>query len=272
MNKPFLKWAGNKQRILPHLLPHIGTPNRYCEPFGGSLSVALNVEANEYILNDINCDLINLYRNLLEDKDDTFIQYCKEMFIRDTNTKEMFLCHRELFNRATSAIDRSILFVYLNRHCFNGLTRYNKKGKFNVPFGQYNSPSFPYAEMMNFRMVFLQRKYQLYCLSFEDSILYDSLEKSDIVYFDPPYVPVSTTASFTDYSTTGFTEEQHVKLVEITKSLVDRGIGVIISNSDTPFTRELYDDAKELNIIEVSRTISAKMSGRKKVNELIAVF
>jgi DNA adenine methylase len=87
MNKPFLKWAGNKYRVLPHLLPIIGTPKKYCEPFGGSMSTALNVNADEYILNDINKDLINLY-GLLIDPEEDFISYCEQVFIPDNNIRE----------------------------------------------------------------------------------------------------------------------------------------------------------------------------------------
>jgi DNA adenine methylase len=271
MNKSFLKWAGNKFRVLPHLLPHIGYPNRFCEPFAGSLSVSLNVRAEEYILNDINKDLIYIYQNLTNQTDDNFIKYCEELFSPENNTKDSYLKLRSYFNQSTNTLERARLFIYLNRHCFNGLSRYNKKGEFNVPFGKYDKPSCPSEEMMNFRMYFLQKKHSFTSLSFEDSALYYGFESGDVVYFDPPYIPISETASFTDYATEGFTHQQQVELAKLCESLANRGVKVILSNHDVPVARELYKNAT-IYPIQVSRTISAKGSSRKKANELIAVW
>jgi DNA adenine methylase len=272
MNKPFLKWAGNKYRVLPHLIPHIGYPKRYCEPFGGSLSVALNTTAEQFILNDVNKDLVEIYKNLVNANDDSFIKYCEELFTVENNVKEAYLDLRNHFNNATSSLERARLFIYLNRHCFNGLSRYNSKGMFNVPFGKYDKPSCPSAEMMNFRMFFLAKEMVRFTsLSFEDSSLYEDLEAGDVVYFDPPYVPASDTANFTSYATDGFTHEQQVHLSELAESLASKGIKVIVSNHDVPVTRELYKNAK-IYPIQVTRTISAKGSSRKKANELIAVW
>ena len=271
MNRPFLKWAGNKFRVLPHLIPHIGSPKRYCEPFGGSLAVALNTPAEEYILNDINKDLVSIYQNLVHPNEDTFIQYCEELFTSENNTKEAYLDLRKHFNEATDSLERARLFIYLNRHCFNGLSRYNSKGMFNVPFGKYDNPQCPSEEMMNFRMYFLQKKSSFTSLSFEDSALYHEMATGDVVYFDPPYVPASDTANFTSYATDGFTHDQQVQLAQLAESLAAKGIKVIISNHDVPVTRELYKNAT-IYPIQVTRTIAAKGGSRKKANELIAVY
>jgi DNA adenine methylase len=272
MIKPPLKWAGNKFRVLHHLLPLIETPTRYCEPFGGSLSVALNVEADEYVLNDVNKDLVAIYQSLVNPNDDSFIKYCEELFTSENNTKESYLELREHFNSATDSIERARLFVYLNRHCFNGLSRYNSKGGFNVPFGKYDKPVCPSEQMNEFRMLFLSKQsVRFTSLSFEDSVLYSDLEAGDVVYFDPPYVPASDTANFTSYATNGFSHEQQVKLKELAESLANRGVKVILSNHDVPITRELYKNA-QIYPIQVTRTISAKGSSRKKANELIAVW
>ena len=271
MRKPFLKWAGNKFRVLPELLPLIGTPRRYIESFSGSTAVALNVNAEEYVLNDINKDLINLYRYLTNPNDDSFLKYCDELFRPENNDKEEYLAFRELFNNSTDTLERSRLFVYLNRHCFNGLTRYNSKGGFNVPFGKMKNPKCPVNEMMAFRMYYLQKNHRFVSTSFEDSALYENIESGDVVYFDPPYVPASETASFTDYAKEGFTYDQQVQLAELAESLSNRGAKVIISNHDVPTTRELYKNA-EIHSLEVTRSISAKGSSRKKAKELIAVY
>jgi len=271
MNKPFLKWAGNKHKILSDILPHIGSPKRTCEPFGGSLAVSLNVDAGLYVLSDINRDLMNVYSNVLNLNNELFLPQCRELFVPSNNQRDVYLRLRENFNNETSTLQRSILFLYLNRHCFNGLTRYNKKGKFNVPFGKYDKPSFPLTEIEAFRTVFSQRDYKLYCSSFEDLRLYDELEANDVVYFDPPYIPLTKTANFTDYSSTGFTIKQHLQLLDLIKILVKRGIKVVVSNSDTEATREIYKNA-EVHSVQVTRTISAKTSSRTKTNELIMVF
>jgi len=272
MNKPFLKWAGNKYRVLPHLIPHIGNPKRYCEPFGGSLSVALNTTADQYILNDVNKDLVAIYQNLVNPNDDKFIRYCEELFISENNTKQAYLELRAHFNQATNTTERARLFVYLNRHCFNGLSRYNSKGGFNVPFGKYDKPVCPSEQMMNFRMFFLSKQLVRFTsLSFEDSSLYEDLEPGDTVYFDPPYVPASNTSNFTSYATNGFIHQQQTELADLAESLASKGIKVIVSNHDVDITRELYKNAT-IYPIQVTRTISAKGSSRIKANELIAVY
>lgn len=270
MRKPFLKWAGNKFRVLPDLLPHIGNPKKYIEPFGGSMAVALNVSAGEYVLNDINSDLINLYGHVTDVNDDTFFKHCQELFYKGNN-REAYDEIRDLFNRSTDSLERSCMFVYLNRHCFNGLTRYNSIGGFNVPFGKMKNPKCPVNEMMQFKMYFLQKKHRFMSTSFEDPALYQNIKSGDVIYFDPPYVPASDTAYFTDYAKEGFSYDQQVQLAELAESLDNRGAKVIISNHDTEVSRQLYKNA-EINSIEVARYIAANGTSRKKVNELIAVY
>ena len=125
---------------------------------------------------------------------------------------------------------------------------------------------------MNFRMYFLSKQLVRFTsLSFEDSTLYEDLEAGDVVYFDPPYVPASETASFTSYATDGFTSDQHVQLAQLAESLAAKGIKVIVSNHDVPITRELYKNAT-IYPIQVTRTIAAKSGSRKKASELIAVY
>jgi len=271
MRKPFLKWAGNKYKVLEHLLPLIGTPKRYCEPFAGSCAVALNVDAEKYFINDINSDLINLYNEVTNPNDDSFIQYCDELFCPENNDKEEYLELRKIFNESTNIQERSRLFVYLNRHCFNGLTRYNSSGGFNVPFGKMKNPMLPSTAMMDFRMYFLMRQHYFYSTSFDNVDLYSPLQSGDVVYFDPPYVPVSDTANFASYAKEGFSYDEQKRLVIIAESLANRGIKVIVSNHDTDVSRELYKNA-QIYSLQVSRSISAKGSSRKKASELIAVY
>lgn len=268
-DKPFLKWAGNKFRVLPHILPLIGTPKQYIEPFSGSMAVALNVTADCMVLNDFNIDLISLYRHVMNDEE--FIDDC-EKTCADGNNQEIFYQYRDIFNTTTDARHKAILFIYLNRHCFNGLTRYNKKGHFNVPFGKYTSPYFPRKEMENFKEVFKQKKsVRITSYDFAADELYQNVDSDTVVYFDPPYLPINDTAYFTDYASCGFNYADQVRLRDLAVTLANRGARVIISNHDTPEARELYSDAK-ITSISVSRSIAAKGTSRNKANELLAVW
>ena len=271
MNKPFLKWAGNKFRVLPHLLPLVGNPKTFVEPFAGSVSTSINVDANLYIINDINPDLVSIYKELTDPNYDEFITYCSELFVPENNTKDSYLEMRELFNKSTDTRERARLFIYLNRHCFNGLSRYNKSGGFNVPFGKMKNPKLPYKEMMEFRMFFLTSPHSFYNVSFDNDVLYENLGDGDVVYFDPPYVPLTETANFTSYSTDGFTHEQQQKLVEIAERISSQGVKVIVSNHDTELSRELYKNST-IHTLQVQRNISAKGTSRSKAKELIAVY
>lgn len=271
MNKPFLKWAGNKYKVLPHILPFVGTPSQYIEPFVGSLSVALNVNAPVYVLNDNNKDLVNLYKVLIEEGK-TFIDECESYFVVGNDEKK-FYENRELFNLTDDSRLKSILFVYLNRHCFNGLTRYNKKGQFNVPFGKYKSPYFPRKEMEHF-VELMKSKMLLRITSYDfaDEALYENVNDKTVVYFDPPYIPLSSTSNFTNYSADGFTDDDQIRLKNLAVNLKEKGARVIISNHDVDRARELYSDATKIIPIDVSRSISANKDSRGKVKELIAVY
>lgn len=260
--KPLLKWAGNKFRVLPHLLPKIGNPNVYVEPFGGTLSTALNVNANEYRLGDINGDLISLYNRIKTD--DKFIDLLKSLF-EGSNIEETYYERRCKFNEFRDPL----MFVYLNRHCFNGLTRYNSSGNFNVPFGKYKTVYIPEKEILSFKETFANVSFKN--LPFNDSSYYKNLSTGDVVYFDPPYFPASKTSNFTSYAKDGFNFDQQRELAEIAIDLSTKGVTVLISNHDVPEARELYVGA-EFHEIEVTRSISAKGASRKKASEIIAVW
>src|SRR5476649_809022 len=180
-----LKWAGSKSRIMGTLITHLPAGKRLVEPFAGSCAVMMNTDYPEYLLADINPDLINLYRAIQRDAD-MFIDAAKRYFF-GCNDDINYYDIRRLFNAETSAFQRSLYFLYLNRHCFNGLCRYNREGKFNVPFGKYKHPYFPEQEIRAFaeksqRATFL-------CCSFSESL--NLVRTGDVVYCDPPYLPES---------------------------------------------------------------------------------
>src|SRR5437660_1466876 len=150
IKKPFLKWAGSKTRLITCLKPYLPIgEHRYVEPFVGSGAVFLNTDYSETLLCDSNEDLINLY-TLLKVKRMEFIQACKELFTNQNNAEDRYYSLRNEFNKSKPGARRSSLFVYLNRHCYNGLCRYNSAGQFNTPFGRYEGPYFPENEMIAF--------------------------------------------------------------------------------------------------------------------------
>jgi len=264
--KPFLKWAGGKYRLVERIREALPKGNRLIEPFVGSGAVFMNTDHSSYLLSDVNADLIFLFQQLKEEGP-TFIEYCKSFFTASNNSEEVFYEFREKFNSTKDPREKAALFVYLNRHCFNGLCRYNSKGKFNVPFGRYKSPPFAEAEMIAFhekakRATFLQSDFRTIMLN---------AQSGDVVYCDPPYVPLSKTSNFTDYAAGGFGYEQQTLLAELAEELRSRGVPVLISNHDTDFTRDAYK-AAEIKAFDVQRFISSNSSNRGKAAELLAVF
>lgn len=265
--KPFLKWAGSKQKIMPIISNIIPQGARLVEPFFGSGSVMLNTDFCSYLAADINQDLINLYQILQQEGDD-FIQYCKTFFTDENRIEERFYELRELFNSTTYVREKSALFVYLNRHCFNGLCRYNTKGGFNVPFGKYDTVYFPEQEMIDF---YHKSQHVIFIHSPFDKTM-EECYAGDVVYCDPPYAPLTDTSNFTAYVAESFGEEEQILLANLAKDLTRYKIPVIISNHDTVQVREWYSEANYLISIPVQRTIAASGTNRNKVKEIIALY
>ncbi|MCH9048479.1 MAG: Dam family site-specific DNA-(adenine-N6)-methyltransferase [Proteobacteria bacterium] len=267
-SKPFLKWPGGKYRLTNRIKKKLGQGKRLVEPFVGSAAVFLNTDYQEYLLADTNEDLINLYRHL-QSEGPIFIDYCKTFFTQKNNNEDKYYRFREEFNASTETRLKSALFLYLNRHCYNGLCRYNSKGKFNTPFGRYSRPYFPQNEMLNF--FHKAKNAEFICAGFSDTLR--RVTKHDVVYCDPPYIPLSKTANFTDYSTGGFNWDDQIALADWASRLSAKGIQVVISNHNTPTARELYLEAgATMEKFKVRRTISCSTDQRNLVGELLAVF
>ena len=265
--RAFLKWAGGKYGLVEDIQRHLPPAKRLIEPFVGAGSVFLNTDYEEYLLADINKDLVNLY-NLLKTEPDKYIREARRLFQPECNRKEFYLDIRAQFNATDDVWFRSLAFLYMNRFGFNGLCRYNKKGGFNVPFGSYKKPYFPEQEMMAFAEK--AQKATFVCESYVDT--FARAEEDSVIYCDPPYAPLSNTANFTSYATNGFTLDDQANLAEVAESTAsERGIPVLISNHDTLLTRRLYHGAT-LNVVKVKRTISRNGAGRNKVDELLALF
>lgn len=265
--RPFLKWAGNKYQIIERIKKILPAGNRLIEPFLGSGAVFLNTHYSEYLLSDINADLINLYR-ILQKEGESFVHYCKQFFTAENNRPEKYYELRELFNNTKDIRLKSALFLYLNKHGYNGLCRYNSKGKYNVPFGRYKKPYFPQREMLYFH-----HKAQRAVFENKDFItIMKQAKKGDVVYCDPPYVPLSGTAKFTNYSSGGFGFKEQQQLADLAQELAQRGVIVVISNHDTQFTQRAYQSAKQRYFFPVQRFISCQGASRTRVNEVLALF
>lgn len=240
---------------------------RLIEPFVGAGAVFVNTAYANNLLCDSNRDLISLY-GVLRCQGSKFVQRCQKLFTPENNTELQFYALRQEFNRCADEERRAALFVYLNRHCYNGLCRYNQKGKFNTPFGRYEQPYFPAEEMMLFAAKL--KTAGLKCQDFR--ITLQAAGAGDVVYCDPPYVPLSDTAYFTDYFSGGFRLADQEDLAKYAAEAARRGATVLLSNHDTAITRRLYRLASPIISVMVSRTISCDGENRKKAKELVAVF
>lgn len=264
--KPFLKWAGGKYRLADKISEVLPSKHKLIEPFVGSGAVFLNTEYKEYLLADTNSDLIVLYQQI-QKNGANFIDSAISLFTPENNTEEKFYQLRSEFNECTDPVRRASLFVYLNRHCFNGLCRYNSKGFFNVPFGRYTKPVFPTEEIMNFHNKSQVAEFVL--SDFRNTMKMATL--NNVVYCDPPYAPIDATSNFSDYTKEGFGLEDQKDLAKLAMKLQSKGVSVVISNHDTILTRDLYSKA-EIISFDVQRFISSKTSDRKKAAELLAIF
>lgn len=265
-NRPFLKWAGNKYHCINHILKALPQGKRLIEPFTGSGAIFLNTHYTNYILAEGNLDLINLF-TFIQQRGLAFIDYCSDYFSSHYNDKQYYYQFREQFNQSEDPELRAALFLYLNRHGYNGLCRYNSRNYFNVPFGRYKKAYFPREEMLYFYSKSQQAEFVH--ADFRDSF---SLAKpGDVIYCDPPYVPLSESAHFSRYIQKAFNAQDQIDLVEQAKLAVSKGATVIISNHDTDFTREHYQDS-EITSFPVNRQISCKAHLRLPVQELVAVF
>lgn len=265
--EPFLKWAGGKRRLMPQYAPYLPESyNRYHEPFVGGGAFFFHLQPGQAVLSDINTRLIDTYSAIRDDVDGLIERL--EMH-RSKHCKKHYYECRDEFNHGQLLwkTDRAALMIYLNKTCFNGLYRENLKGHFNVPMGRYKSPSI--FDPKNLRAVSsLLQDVEIVPSGFTDVL--SRAEAGDLVFFDPPYVPISETSSFTTYSKDGFGSEQQRRLADVFRELAERGCYVMLSNSDCPFVRELYADWRTVQV-SASRNINSRASKRGAVSEVLVL-
>ncbi len=270
--QPFLKWAGGKRQLLSEIRKYI--PKKYSiyfEPFIGAAAVLFDIQPGEALINDANSELINCYR-VIKATPEELISLVHEH--KRKNSKDYFYRLRELdrkpeFKELTDA-ERAARIIYLNKTCYNGLFRVNSQGQFNVPYGDYRDPLIiedvvirAVSRYLNDTQVSISNE------DFEDAV--SGVERGDFVYFDPPYDPLSDTASFTGYNLNSFDKEHQRQLKRVCDELTERGCKVLVSNSATDFIRDLYSNKSRYTIreVEAGRSINSVSTGRGKISELL---
>src|SRR5580704_2320813 len=211
--RPFLKWAGSKFNCLNEIISSLPPGQRLIEPFAGSGVVFMNTHYSSYILAESNPDLIHIFTTLQE-QGESFIDYCQQYFHPETNCKEQYYQKRNDFNQLNHSSQKSAFFLYLNRHGYNGLCRYNSKGIYNVPFGLYTKPYFPREEML----LFHKKSNQAQFIQDDFRNTFKLARPGDVIYCDPPYVPLSKKSQPLPYTQKQFSEEDQIELAELART------------------------------------------------------
>ena len=263
----FVKWAGGKSQLLNQFEPYFPDGfNGYFEPFLGGGAVFYYVKQKyspeRIVLSDSNKTLIDCYINV-RDSVEELIDVLK--IHQKNHSEKYFYKIRDNFNGRPGGIDESSMFLYLNKTCFNGLYRENSKGEFNVPFGKYKNPNIVNENSLRKANELLQGV-EIVLRDFED--INGKVSAEDLVYFDPPYHPLSETSSFTSYTNGCFTDKDQVRLSQLYKTLDKEGVKLKLSNSDTPLIRDLFD-GYNIQVVKARRNINCKGDGRGKINELL---
>lgn len=260
--KPFLKWAGGKRQLLPHLRERIPVNlGTYHEPFIGGGALFFDTHPNRAVIADYNLRLVRTYR-AVRDNPEAVIK----LLATYPNDKEFFLSLRAKDIDGADDVELAAWMIYLNRTGFNGLYRVNRKGGFNVPFGRYKNPKICDAD--NLKAV-SERLAGVEILHSDFRSVEDRAVAGDFVYFDPPYVPASNTASFTAYTKNGFDLDDQAELRDLAKRLKDKGVSVLLSNSSVPEVHALYAEGFETIEIFANRAINCNAAKRGKVAEAL---
>jgi len=267
-----VKWLGGKTTILPKLRRYMKKEGScLIEPFVGSAAVSLNTNYDHYILNDTNADLIGMYKEMVKDPD-AFLKDAFELFDK-FNTSVQYYELRAHFNSLPPCRERYLIFLYLNRHGYKGLVRYSKATGFNVPWGDYKKPYFPEKEIRFFAEKFKSADFTSICFK---ELLSQRMAAMDdtVVFADPPYVPLSSTAKFVGYTEDGFDLCLHQELDELMAKFVQsvKGGKAYLTNHDAFILEQLYAGYEKKIKLRVKRSISAKAKKHKKAPEVILVY
>lgn len=265
---PIVKWVGGKRQLINEIYPLLPKKmTSYCEPFLGGGALLLYMQPSKNIINDINKDLMEVYE-IIRDSVDFLIEDLK----KHKNTPEYFYKIRDIDRnkdefKSMSKVERASRIIYLNKTCFNGLFRVNSLGEFNSPFGYYKNPNIvnePVLRAVN--KYFLSSNTNIFNEDFSETL--NRVSKGGFVYLDPPYDPISDTASFTGYNKGGFNREEQIRLKNCCDVLNKRGIKFLLSNSSTNFIKDLYNGYKIITVT-AKRAINSNGNKRGKIEEVL---
>jgi DNA adenine methylase len=259
---PFLKWAGGKRQLLPSLRAHApANPARYFEPFVGGGALFFALRPKHAVLADVNARLIRTFRGVRDSVDEVI-----ERLRGYPHDRAFFYRFREEEVDDRSDAEVAAWFIYLNRTGYNGLYRVNRENRFNVPFGRYVNPTI--CDELTLRACSnALAGVELRVADFEEAV--QTAARGDFVYFDPPYVPLSVTSSFTSYTSGGFRAAEQTRLRDTALRLKQRGVRVLLSNSSAPLVRKLYTGGFEVVEVAATRMVNSKARGRGEVVELL---
>ncbi len=265
---PVVKWVGGKRQLLDEITPLL--PKRitsYCEPFLGGGAVLFSIQPTKAIVNDLNGDLITVYEVIRDD-----VEALIESLKKHENTAEYFYAVRDMDRdkdayRAMTKIEKASRLIFLNKTCFNGLFRVNSSGEFNSPFGHYKNPNIVNEPVLRAVSKYFNASNIIFCNEdFADTL--NRVGKGGFVYLDPPYDPVSDTASFTGYNKGGFDRNEQTRLKQCCDVLTQRGVKFMLSNSATDFIKNLYKDYN-IAIVKAKRAINSDASKRGEIEEVL---
>lgn len=267
---PFVKWVGGKRQLLAELASYYPKKfNRYFEPFIGGGANLLNLLPKKATINDFNEELINAWQ-VVREQPEKLISLVSEH--ADNDSKEYYLdirlADRDGRLSKMSAVERAARFIYLNKAGFNGLWRVNSKGQNNVPYGAHKKVNVPVNAIRNDHHYLATHDIEILQGDYRNAVA--SAGQDDFVYFDPPYIPVNQTAAFTSYTKNGFGLVQQEELRDLAIQLADRGVKVMLSNSDVPLIEQLYADQHfRIHHVQARRSVNSKGNKRGKVGEVI---
>ncbi|GAK30970.1 adenine-specific DNA methyltransferase [Weissella oryzae SG25] len=267
---PFIKWVGGKRQLLNELKKYVPDDfGTYYEPFIGGGALFLNLQPDKAVINDFNPELTNLWR-VVKSQPEELVELLRTHQIN--NSKEYYLDLR-LMDRdgrivSMSEVERAARFMYMNKTGFNGLWRVNSKGQNNVPYGKYANPTIVSPMIIPINKYLSEKNVKIKTGDYQEVVT--TAETGDFVYFDPPYIPASSTSVFTSYTANGFGLVQQEQLRDTALKLAKRGVRVMLSNADVPLIEELYSDSLfEIHHVQATRAINSKSSARGKVGEVI---
>ena len=258
---PILKWAGGKTRLMSELIARLPESwNGYYEPFVGGGALFFRLGPSPARISDLNYELVNVY-TVTRDRVNALMAALQGLeYDRDT-----YYGMRALDPESLDPVARAARMIYLNRTCFNGLYRVNRRGQFNVPMGRYRDPVICQTERLLKASARLQQA-DIVEAGYADAV--SDASEGDFIYFDPPYQPLTSTANFTSYTAGAFDEDDQAALAKTFTELGERGVRCMLSNSDTPLIRDLYE-GQEIDQVMAPRAISRTASGRSAVAEVI---